>query len=126
MTAFEELPLLELNALAAEKVLGWTYTAVLAHGKYYKYWQDEKGSIQFLPDFVNDIRQAWTLVEKLGPIVNGFEFVLYWNGYGSIWQAGWFEWEWGEIQARMVAESRSVPCAITLAALKAAEALTKE
>lgn len=97
----------ELDALVAEKVMGWTGC------------RDSPYS--------TDIVVAWRIIEKFGfmihPTGHGREGkpAGYWVGYPRDGHSGLV----GDMDNDTVAFAETAPLAICLAALKAAEALTK-
>lgn len=80
------------------------------------------------PPYSTDIAAAWTVVEKLGPVIRNFGFMVSWNnfGYSPKWEAGWYEWSCEGPEGRFTAESQSVPYAICLAALKIVDVINEK
>lgn len=106
----------ELDALVAEKVLGYEITP--------------GGYTGYLPSFSTDIAAAWEVVEKLRAMNSTLE--LYSPGalvndemgiHAVEWQATFKSWEepWGPHGPSV--EAQTAPHAICLAALKAVGAL---
>lgn len=65
-----------------------------------------------------DLNAAWRAVEKIGVRWRGFEFMVQWNSYSDMWEAGWYEGSFGEYESRATCESKSVSEALCLAVLK--------
>lgn len=62
--AIETLPAgRELDAIVAEKVMGWCRGSEASSGE----WQRHDGMLAELPKFSTDIAAAWQVVEKLRP-----------------------------------------------------------
>jgi hypothetical protein len=69
----------ELDALIAEKVMGWK---VNGHDSYYRWWGSPPGwkepqSVE-IPHYSTAIAAAWTVVEKLGLWVGPFVKGEWW------------------------------------------------
>lgn len=99
----------ELDALVAEKVMGWNVHFVepeLRNGR--EHWRDPVHNTLYLPSQwcpSGDIAAAWEVVEKVVPGPQGFNLYL-----SSAWQASF---------AGGTAVARTAPLAICRAALKA-------
>ena len=57
----------ELDALVAEKVMGWTYGHPCPGGMDCLHWADEKGNVRVYkpPQYSTDISAAWEVVGKI-------------------------------------------------------------
>jgi len=111
----------ELDALVAEKVMGWTPpTHDPKHTfSYRELWTDEHGDFCQLPRFTERIDDAWMVVEKMaegmdGPIIN-----LAWCENPDI--EGWYGWvcDMKGVGVWQAAAADTAPLAICKAALKA-------
>lgn len=109
----------ELDALVAEKVMGW------------RWFTDEFNPRPVLvppgmprqsalPSFSTDIAAAWEVVERL----RGMEPELSWNDEARCWIVGF--WKGPSAPSTIHGSSDSAPNAICLAALKAVGRLEKE
>lgn len=117
---------LELDALIAEKVMGWKLEtiAISAYGKA-DVWKNETGKIMFYDREwkpTSDISAAWRVVEKITKIYNHFSLVKSIHTLNLGWWECLLEVEGSEV----VVEADTAQMAISLAALKAVEATQKE
>lgn len=103
----------ELDALVAEKVMGWT----LPQHSPFLLWQGRNCVVEFRPS--TDIAAAWEVVEKMS---DGFRFDLHKVGGMSLWNTRFTE---NKVFNALTStyDSTLAPHAICLAALKAVGAL---
>jgi hypothetical protein len=128
----------ELDALIAEKVMGWSSQADglywdagnhrtrLVLGSIIAKKRDEMGlenahGFVFAPS--TNIADAWEVVEKLGRW-RGFDFMLVMPNpeqtfHLHTYEAGWYEATNDGPERRVVSDADTAPLAICLAALKA-------
>lgn len=113
----------ELDALIAEKVMGWSYKPYYNGGGE---WVKDGRKVAFggfdggsLPRYSTDIAAAWLVVEKMGNW-HGFDFLVQMlQPRGSnTYEAGWYEQDYDGFQPRATGDADTVPLAICLAALK--------
>jgi hypothetical protein len=120
----------ELDALVAEKVMGWQWFdhtgyairyfrppnrfnyGAIAEGKEINY-------LESLPHYSTDIAAAWEVAEKLGNW-HGFDFLVIKAAGNDLWCAGWYEFYGDDYETRAADEAETVPLAICRAALLAA------
>lgn len=105
----------ELDALVAEKVMGWTYGHPCPEGMDCLHWVDEKGEVRDYkpPQYSTDISAAWEVFEK-----NGY--------YGNVSYMGveyvctlWSKWDDEGLGVDVTATGNTAPEAICKAALLA-------
>lgn len=115
----------EIDAMVAEKVMGWTKAEPL-DGRSRAWPPDCKIKMWphgiSIPPYSTDIASAWEVVERMGRW-HGFDFIVRTTGglYGKKeWEAGWYEDGFEGPESRAVADADTVPMAICLAALAAA------
>jgi len=126
----------ELDALVAERVMGWRHVKVTAGYSevgsseilydHHDYWERPDLSKTHLHHFSTDIAAAWQVVEKLGSW-HGFKFILCLRDKLNAievkleegrWEAGWFEDSYEGPEARVVSYGDTAPEAICRAALE--------
>ena len=113
----------ELDALVAEKVMGWTDVQVVndppfnttmgrtvIHGELYRF---------NVPNYSTNIEAAWEVVEKVTQFLryNRKEYFPIIHQYDGQWHCGW-SWSYMDC-AEYESKSDSAPHVICLAALKA-------
>lgn len=113
----------ELDALVGEKVMNGkrhiehSVLAVDISAKTYTMG----GGLEY-PRYSTDIAAAWEVVEKVGRTWHGFHFLLQWtepSWCSPQWEAGWYEWSYGEVESRAKGSGGTPAHAICVAALKA-------
>ena len=109
----------ELDALIAEKVMGWIYKPDV-YGDVYMTTDDWHALVgaslnEWYPS--TRIQDAWQVVEKIKGMVEG-TFTLCWIGH---WAAGWDDYGSMFMAGSKTGYADTAPIAICLAALKAVE-----
>lgn len=106
----------ELDALVAEKVMGW---ARLQPGNDEIGWKTGPGALDLsgLPEFSTDIAAAWEVVEEIRRRGLAPEIALL--AYGKAWGVGFKSWRSNTTLTPANFVHASAPHAICLAALKA-------
>lgn len=117
----------ELDALIAEKVMGWKYRG---YGNGGGEWTFNGQKMAFgglnggsLPHYSTNIADAWMVVEKMGRW-HGFDFMIVMPDpeqtfHLRTYEAGWYEATNDGPERRVVSDADTAPLAICLAALKA-------
>lgn len=95
----------ELDALIAEKVMGWKPPEFIDGVSLERRWKNDRGEFDSLPRYSTDIAAAWEVVEKIGLII---------GKNGPVWDAQDL-WD----LPVYFASADTAPHAICLAALKA-------
>jgi len=103
----------ELDALVAEKVMGWTYGHPCPEGMDCLHWADEKGKVRDYkpPQYSTDIAAAWEVVEKMSEQWPQYQLAKIEDGWSVMW--GFDGYGWPE------ATGKTAPEAICKAALLA-------
>lgn len=115
----------ELDALVAERVMGWTNISTLSpQGRYFGArhfgWHETlRGSVPehgrvALPSYSTDIAAGWEVVEKLVSL--GWHFTI--TSLQGKWHAGLTK-DIGDVRETAMGHESTVPLAICRAALKA-------
>jgi len=117
----------ELDALVAEKVMGWKWLERDEFNEYRHLTPNGQKIQVAVPRYSTDIAAAWQIVEKIKFMQPGWEiyglkpdhlqkFTIEYNGFG--WRAGWAP---VKLDGNMTieAEAEAAPHAICLAALRA-------
>ncbi len=115
---------LEMDALIAEKVLGFTNVRILMagsegrRGKYGVHCFDcvMHGDEEVCDGYSTDIAAAWNLVEKMK--ADNPRFCLMWDSDYDWWRCGELENHYGDECWHQDGYSESAPLAICRAALK--------
>lgn len=111
----------ELDALVAEKVMGWEPGPGGIHlfppkdepnRKRFTRWNGE-ARVTEIPHYSTDIAAAWEVVEKLG-----HKFQMFLNTRGKWTEADFVHWP-DNLKGYVAASADTAPLAICLAALKA-------
>lgn len=120
----------ELDALVAEKVMGWTWHAVnniclmlAPQDVKIEIWSAEALMRHSIPCYSTDIGAAWQVVEKMGTRVASKrcagDFILEWDHLDNCWCAGWAYYSYDGPQYEFAGKAETVPLAICLAGLDA-------
>jgi hypothetical protein len=122
----------ELDALIAEKVMGrkreWRGRGWPSPNETLELeWMwvgSGQGMEQKTSPYSTDIAAAWEIVDEIGPVWRGFQFIIQWTEHSwreQCWEAGWYESGNEGPEGRATAVAATVPHAISLAALKVIE-----
>lgn len=115
----------EIDRLIAEKVMGFTWAALVKfehEGKTHTGVAMTESAAYVLPHYSSDIAAAWEVVEKLKARLCEEPDTLALEYRGGTWQAGfkYFSHEDGWDYGDNAGKADTAPLAICLAALKAA------
>lgn len=103
----------ELDALIAEKVMGWRMLPDNEHFKTSQGWGPEGQSLAHCPRYSTDIAAAWEVVSKIKK--------AHWNFVLTCHHGEWTVKLNHQTEGDDISEAESAPYAICLAALKAVE-----
>lgn len=110
----------EIDNLIANQIMGWTFCQSSFEQYEPSQWSKDGKFVwgrEFSPS--TDIRAAWAVVEKIGPIWRGFKFEICWSEpYEKKWRIGWTEDDYGGSEMRAGGYYDSVPLGICEAALE--------